>query len=462
MTRMMRMMRTTLLPSFALLLVTVAPRVLITQAAIATPMVAPDTVHIHAPPRPEEQPPLVIDAFGTLRLRSEWDKPLARMPSDLFTLMRSRAGVRVGVGPQARVLLEVQDSRVLGANSASAQQTFALYQGIVELTGATRNADVRFRAGRQEIALANERLMGAVGWSNTGRTFDALRLGVEVHGAENGAHPTSTRLTADAFLATVEERGRHFGVSGNTAPQSDHTLAGVYVTNGKKAHSLLIELTALVDVGSDYRSYHNANRGTIDMRFVMPAEQGLRFELEGAVQRGTQDVLVGDLRTPQSVRAWLGGMRIATVPQGKRHVSFGIGADLLSGDASPTDGVYSAFNTLYGTNHAFYGTIDLFLDPAKTTRDRGLRDVFVTSSVDLAPSLTLRADLHHMHLMTGSDRALGWELDITAPVRLNDQVTLDWGYSAFRTGPGAQAIGLGGRDRLQHWAFVQMRTAFGR
>ncbi len=39
--------------------------------------------------------------------------------------------------------------------------------------GQTGKSPVLFRAGRQELAFGEQRLVGHVSWTNTGRTFDA-------------------------------------------------------------------------------------------------------------------------------------------------------------------------------------------------------------------------------------------------------------------------------------------------
>ncbi len=403
---------------------------------------------------------LRIAIRGEVRLRSEWDRPMADARPDLFTLMRSRLAARVSATPTVHLLMEVQDSRVLGDNGATARQTFDLHQGYVELTGAVRDADLQLRAGRQEIALANERLVGAVAWSNPGRTFDGVRLGAVRNREGTTSTPTGQTWTADAFVATLEERGRHFTARA-TDTTYDHTFGGLFLTNGTGG-AVLAQLTALADVGADFRAYRNATRGTIDVRVVAPRAFGLRIEAEGAVQRGTQDLLTGVDTVAQSIAAWLLGVRVGMPPSVSRRVSIGVGADLLSGDNTPGDGTYAAFNTLYGTNHALYGTIDLFVDPARATKDRGLHDLFVTTDLMVSPTMRVRTDLHHMRAATGTNRHLGWELDVMAPLRLTDDVTLDLGYSAFRAGPGAATLGLGATDALQHWAFLQMRTQFHR
>ena len=431
------------------------------HAAVATAAALLVVQHLapaQSAPASSAPAPLPVTFFGEVRTRSEWDRPGSPLPSDAFTYLRSRFGARVDAAPGARLVLQVQDSRVLGAEGRAAAGTasFDLHQGYVELSAPWRGVGVTARAGRQEIALANERLVGAVGWSNVGRSFDGVRLMLAPAGARAGAEP----WTATAFAATVEERGRHFG--GTTTPASDHAVAGLHVTRalGAAPTGPVLEGTALYDAGASYRAWRDADRATLDARLRVPRLLGVRAELEGAVQVGRQH-FAGDTANlaAQDVRAWLVGARVAT-PTAATGISAALGVDVLSGDATPGDGRYGAFSTMYATNHPFYGVMDVVGDPAATTKERGLVDALATAGATLSPTLSVRAELHRFALATGDERALGWEADVTVPVRLGAAAGVELGYSAFRAGPGGAAVGLGDDGSLRHWAYLQLRASF--
>ncbi|HEX5830472.1 MAG TPA: alginate export family protein, partial [Gemmatimonadaceae bacterium] len=265
--------------------------------------------------------------FGEVRTRSEYDRPVAPVAPDAFTYLRSRFGARLDVTRGARVVLQVQDSRVLGARAnGAASDVFALHQGYLELTAPWREVALAVRAGRQEIALGNERLVGAVAWSNTGRTLDAARVSVVPRAATPGAEP----WTVTAFAATVEERG---------AP--DHVAVGLFATRALSG-GVALDGTLLHDAGSHYRAYDDARRTTLDARIRAPRVLGLSAQLEGAVQLGTQRFRAPDGAAPaaraQDVRAWLLGARVGTPTSPNRRASASAGVDILSGDADPTDG----------------------------------------------------------------------------------------------------------------------------
>jgi hypothetical protein len=413
-----------------------------------------------------------ITLFGEVRSRSEWDRPGGTLAADVFTYLRSRLGVRVEAAPGARIVLQAQDSRVLGAEGSTSAPALAanvldLHQGYLEIAAPWSSRSVTLRAGRQEIALGNERLVGAANWTNIGRSFDAVRVLLTPRGAAPGAE----RWSATTFAAVVDERGRRFGApaaastvtaSGNA---TDHLVAGLFVSRRSRSGTTL-DGTLLYDGPARYRSYEASDRTTLDARFRLPriAELPLRVELEGAYQAGRQSYVVptGSAQTHsgQSVRAWLAGVRIGNAVTTARGPVFTLGADLLSGDATPSDDRYTAFNTLYATNHPFYGLMDVIGDPAATTRERGLADLFVTGAAPVTKTLSLKGEVHQFTLRSGTERPLGWETDLIVPMRLNSATTLDVGYAMFRAGRGAAPIGLGSERASRHWIVLQAGVAF--
>jgi hypothetical protein len=398
-----------------------------------------------------------ITFTGEVRSRTEWDAPGGAAAADLFSILRTRFAARVDPTPGVSVVLQLQDSRVLGTETnsrvASTVDQFDLHQGYLQLAGAWRASDLALRAGRQEIVLGNERLVGAGHWTNTGRTFDGVRTLAAAKGP-GGAD----RWSATAFAAIMEENGRRFGgVAAGTPTLPDHFVAGAYLTRGA-AQKPGVDVTLLYDGGAQYRSFANADRTTLDARVRAAIPAGLRLELEGAAQTGTQSfVAAGGTQSGQHVRAWLLGARLART---LHRAALTLGVDALSGDATPNDGEYTAFSTMFATNHPFYGLMDVIGDPAATTKERGLRDAFASLALNVVPSFAPRVELHRFTLATGNDRALGLESDLVAPIRLPANTSLELGFSLFRNGTAASALALGDPGTTKRWFYAQLRAGF--
>ncbi len=406
-----------------------------------------------SPPAPLLSLPITFS--GEVRSRTEWDAPGGAASADVFTMLRSRFGVRVDPARGLSVVLQLQDSRVLGTEGNRASSTvdvFDLHQGYLQLVTPWHGSEIGLRAGRQEIALGNERLVGAVNWSNTGRTFDGARVFLAPAGVSG-----ADRWSVTTFAAVMEENGRRFGGATASASAPDHVVLGAYASRGATGKPGA-DVTVLYDGGASYRTYAGSHRTTTDARVRALMPLGMRLELEGALQTGSQSyVPATGTPTTQSVRAWLAGARLArTVGRGAATA----GVDLLSGDDSPTDARYSAFSTMFGTNHPFYGLLDVIGDPAATTRERGLRDVFVTATHPATSWLAPRAELHRFTLASGAERRLGAEADLVASIRLAAGTTLELGYALFRAGPAAEPLGLGPDRSYRKWGYAQLRAGF--
>jgi hypothetical protein len=390
---------------------------------------------------------------GEVRTRGEAERPAVTESTDALTLLRSRLGVEARLSPRALVFVQLQDSRTFGEETSTADGSadrLDMHQAWLQYGGTAAGLQWAARAGRQEIALGTERLIGAVGWSNTGRAFDALRLTVG-----QAARP----LELTAFAATVQERGRRFGGAGADAETADdHLLVGTQLV----VH--MVELFTFHDVAAAYRSATGADRTTAGAR-IAPTFGRVSAAVEGAYQFGNQLWNAGALPVAQDLRAHMYGGRLALAVPERILTRVGIGADVVSGDADPADDTYRAFNTLYATNHKYYGYIDYFTDPAARTRDRGLVDGMVSATVALPRALSLDVDAHgfwlHRSLPALDDRLIGWELDLTLPVRLGAGQSLQLGYSTFRNAAAAPLIGLGRDGATGHWAYVQATFSFG-
>ena len=85
--------------------------------------------------------------------------------------------MRLGLDAQwkfLRVMMQIQDARLFGTRPGFDDGgAFALHQGILEFGNDERGY---VRVGRQEINYGNQRMIGALDWLMSGRSFDALRF----------------------------------------------------------------------------------------------------------------------------------------------------------------------------------------------------------------------------------------------------------------------------------------------
>lgn len=378
-------------------------------------------------------------------MRSELDARTAGRPPDHATLLRTRLGVRATLDPRARAFVQIADSRAFGDETNTLTDATAdlldMHQAYVEWTP---DARWRLRAGRQEWSFADERLIGPVGWANVTRVFDGLRSTLTARG-----------WTVDGLAAVLDERDAMLATGldprVNEGAASDRTLYGIWAARAG------LELFALVDGGATEGPISRINRWTLG-GYVRRGLGPLRARGTFAWQLGNQR---GALGNSQRIDAWLASLAVSRGFGGRLKPGVRAQLDVLSGDATPTDGTYGAFNTLYATNHPFYGLMDFFLNIPAQTGGLGLVDV--VGHGELRPGAwALDADLHALRLAQRGPggRAVGTELDFTAARPLTPALTLHSGYGVFAPAAAARTAPVSLGARVLHWAYVQATVRF--
>ncbi len=101
-----------------------------------------------------------------------------------------------------------------------------------------------------------------------------------------------------------------------------------------------------------------------------------------------------------------------------------------------------SFETLFATNHKFYGFADLFLNIPRDTRGRGLRDLALKWSLDGPAGIRIGADFHAFRAAEGLATArLAEEVDITLSYEINSALRLTGGWSHVWGRRGLAEIG---------------------
>ncbi|MCH7563639.1 MAG: alginate export family protein [Gemmatimonadetes bacterium] len=331
-------------------------------------------------------------------------------PSYELTTMRLRIRVEAHPEPPVRIVAEFQDVRTWGEERSTLADFSAdnldLHQGFFEVTLSERWSA---RIGRQEIAFGGERLIGAVGWAQQGRSFDAVRTTLRI-----------PDLTIDVFRAQLSEEAVDGG--------EDSALLGVYAVASRGSHNLDTFGFLLQSRPADTRQWTTGLRAHGRLG-------ALAYRVEGAAQVGR--------RSGERARGWMFGMRLGhALPQPFGDLS--LWYDHLSGDAAPDDGTVRTFETLFATNHKFYGFADLFLNIPRDTGGRGLRDLALKWRFDGPAGMSIGADLHAFRLAEGSGLETGRlaeELDITLAHGINDALRMTGGLSYVWGRRGLAEIG---------------------
>lgn len=350
---------------------------------------------------------------GQVRPRYE-SRDAGGQPRDAFTTTRVRADLTAALDRGIGAFIQVQGVRLWGEQASTVADArtadFGLHQGYVELTTGA-SSSISARVGRQELSFAEERLMGALDWSQQARAFDGVR--VSVRGSSG---------TVDLFGAKLADP---------SAPGvlNDAEFAGGYAQfSGIGGHAL--DLYALYQRVAGV----GTREATLGGRAVGKPGSG-EYRLEGAYQLGE--------RQGRRVEAFLLAARLTGyVAAGRGGVT--LWYDYLSGDEAPGTGVNHAFNTLFATNHKFYGIADLFTDIPVHTGGHGLQDAALKLALAPVKELQLTLDGHAFRLARRgalSSAHLGEELDLAASWRYGANLVLSGGLGLVRDGPALRSLG---------------------
>ncbi|MGH9779300.1 MAG: alginate export family protein [Candidatus Acidiferrales bacterium] len=396
--------------------------------------------------------------FGVeLRWRPEFRDNADLQPADDFDYFwgqRARAHLRLRLHSHLSAYVQGQDVWLFGAERDKVPHSLGanLYQAYLDWRP-SGSEHWELRAGRQELIYGEERLVGAFGWDNVGRSFDAARLRYR-----RGA------WSSDFFA------GRLVEVRRNGAPHrvGNQELYGVYLTRAAKEAPHRTEFYSfflrdgLRTVGEQPLEPGQAVRIlTVGFRRVHQPKTGWRYGVEHAWQFGE--------RGPDSHRA---AMLIASGGyswSGRWAPRLSFEYDFAIGDNDSADGRSREFNNLFPTNHVYYGYADL-------AGLRNLHDFRLTAAARPHPKVTLEADYHRFLLaarrgpwknaggrVLGSDptgaagRDLGQEVDLTVRFPVERHVNLLAGYSFFL--PGRFAETTRGPE-THHFGYIQTTVKF--
>src|SRR3972149_4732147 len=152
---------------------------------------------------------------GELRLRGIMvDNGDSTPPDDGgFFEQRTRLNVDATADENAKVFLQIQDSRVWGAetgiigtstlSTGAEDEAIDVSQAYVDLLNVA-NKPLSLRIVRQAIAYGEHRLIGSLEWSNNSRRFDAIKLTYK-HSA----------VDIDVFTAKLVDDGGDWGNEAN-------------------------------------------------------------------------------------------------------------------------------------------------------------------------------------------------------------------------------------------------------
>ena len=333
--------------------------------------------------------------------------------------------------------IQIQDVRLWGSELNTLGDFSAdgldIHQAYIDL-GKAVDGGFRGRFGRQEVNFGGQRLIGSVNWAQQARSFDGIRVS---SGGSVG--------NVDFFAAKLQDN-QVLDVEQEADLVSGYGTWGISDTQD-------LDLYWIFDHRDDDEAdpgEQQTNRHTFGARWV-GSTAGLTYRAEGSYQAGT---LLGT-----DVSAFMFGGRLAYGFGGKGSVT--LWYDYLSGDGDLGDGTLKVFDTLFATNHKFYGFADLFLNIPLHTGGRGLQDLAIKGTYKPHAAWMLRLDLHSFHMADKGPLTsghFGEEIDIVASWKYNRYLNLSAGFSyVFQNDAWAE---IGRLTKDLGWFYLMLDAKF--
>lgn len=390
--------------------------------------------------------PLPIKFTGQIRVRSEVDGRDFDSDSDIntYTVIRTRFGAEIQPLQDVNVFIQIQDSRAFGQEPGTLANTSNLdvHQAFFQISNLW-DRSIQLKVGRQELVYGTERLLGAVGFSNVGRSLDGIKW---TFGSMNKLdlfgmiiNESSTPVAGPATPATVSGRddadNRFFGAYYRYRSNPKYTLDvfGLYESN----------LNETVPGENDLNriTLGTYNKGSFSANFD--------FETELAVQFGK--------RRGQDVLAFMLTGSAGYTFQTAGKPSLRVGYDYLSGmDADDDD--YQVFHTLFATNHKFYGFMDYFISIPVNTNGQGLQDFMIKAKTPFATKWNLNAHFHNFRAAKGDERNFGNEVDLILNYQYNSVASFVFGLAFFF--PGDLMKQAFANDDVGIWSYTTLLVNF--
>jgi hypothetical protein len=389
---------------------------------------------------------LALRISGEIRIRGEVrdhvyaDKDADAANSFAFTHMRTRVRLDVDVTNEIAAVVEFQDVRNFGEELSTVGMLDGVdikraYMLFKEIGGKALELEL----GRFVMHYGDQRVIGHLEWVDQGRSYDGFRL---LH------HPEGWWI--DLFGVNVRE---------TLATEEDLYFVGVY--GGKGVFEAYLLWLSDQMPGTGEAGTGKTNFLTIGAR--AHGKQGAWDWTGEITYQGAGEVNGDDLSA-------LGAALIAgySFKEAKWKPRVGIEVAYASGDSDPTDGDNEQLQTLFPTNHLWYGYIDV---------------VGWSNIIDFRLRLTARPaekwfvslDYHHFRRpeelgdwinaagdkirdgAAGADNHLGDEIDLVIKWTPLKAFSLVFGYSIFIPGGFVDDTG---EDPVSQFFYLQARLLF--
>ena len=336
-----------------------------------------------------------------------------------FNILRSRLSVTITPTDDIEAFIQVQDSRIWGEEFSTltdgSADNFDLHQGYVKIKKFFK-APLDIKLGRQSVNYGEQRLVGAVEWHRIGRSFNGAIF--DLHGEKWWVDGFAFQVVDSLYTGDYQDLF-FWGGYANYKLHQNHRAQVFAMWQRKQPPSVLNRGTVGWFLEGDIGAFSYASDAAYQFGDITPARE--------------QDNPVS------TVEAWMFTLKLGFAPADvKTKPEIYLAADVLSGDGDPDDNKWKVFDTLYATNHKFYGFMDYFLNIPLHTFGGGLIDTWGRFKVTPLERTPMMLDIHYFQsqqdvLLSDDTKSnkFGTEVDFTLMHNYTTNLTFILGASWF-------------------------------
>jgi hypothetical protein len=398
---------------------------------------------------------------GEFRPRFEFRDGFKSLPADntspaYLVSQRSRLAMNF-TNDKVTTKITFQDVRLWGSDKLKSNTPST---AVHEAWAQVKLCDsLSIRLGRQELVYDNERLLSRNDWSQQGTSHDAAVLKYHYNG---------WKIDFGSAFNQIKDTTSGTDYSDKTIKGNYKSLNYLWID--KKFNKFNTSLLGIMDgyqkTGTTSTTYLRGTYGLI-LNYTDNgwSVTGRGFLQSGSTTKGSEiNSKYKDKR--MDVNAYYANMDISY--QLTKKFSVLVGFEELSGQDNNNLDKYSAFNTLYGTNHRFNGNMEYFSGAPESLKNAGLFNPYLKFTYQLTSTVGLKADFHYFSTnneyyydskgkqLKSNGKYLGTEGDLSCNYTMSKEVNLLFGYSYMLGDNALTNYVSGSSKRLGNWAFVQL------
>ena len=394
---------------------------------------------------------------GQFRPRTEYRNGFQTLipdAADAGFATNTRARLNAGNATESfKVYLSLQDLMVWGENAQitpiDSNNSFSIFEAWASLKLGGKWST---KLGRQVLSYDDQRFFGGLDWAQQGRNHDLAQLSYK-----------DEKFIFDlglAFNQDLDENGGPllgFQNQGTGYPANNpfqyKTMQYVYLKHQWQNFS-----GSFLAVNTGFQNFdEEGETDGVNSTFTLGTHLNYKKGSFGAAANAF--IQVGKFFNGADISsAYLLGLELTYKASSK--VGLGIGAELISGDDTTTDGETEAFLPTFGTNHKFNGFMDYFY-VGNHVNSIGLFDIHASANFKLGEKSSLFAKVLNFsgeQDLPSGENSLGTEIDLVFTQKFKGYA-LKIGYSHLFQSDGMYELkGVTEEDAAstQNWAWAML------